>query len=161
MIKFDDIFTSKAFKITAVALGAVIYGLIIFKCGMVAGFRQADFSHRLSEQYGDIFTNGPPGLRQQVGDRAFPNANGAAGKIIKISEPYIYVAEPNDGEKVVSTDQSTVIRMFREQIPFSKLTTDEFVVVVGEPEDGKINAKLIRVVPAPSAQPIVKPAPTK
>jgi hypothetical protein len=148
------IYSSKTVKICVVVIGAMIYGLVIFKLGMVAGYDKADFSHSLGENYRDIFTNQPPSLGEKINDNSFTDANGASGKIIKINDPLLYIEEPNDGEKVVSTDQTTTIRMFREQIPFSRLKTDEFVVVVGDPDgDGTIGAKLIRVVPPPPQRP--------
>jgi hypothetical protein len=151
-----NICNSKTVKISIIVLGAAIFTLVVFKLGMIAGFNKADFSHNLGENYRDIFTNQPPSLGEKINDRSFMNANGATGKIIKINDPLLFLEEPNDGEKIISTDESTMIRMFRNQIPFSQLKTDQFVVVVGDPADnGEINAKLIRVVPPPAG--IIKP----
>jgi hypothetical protein len=147
---FKQIYTSKTLKISAIILGAAICGLAIFKLGMITGFKKADFSHRLGENYRDIFTNQPPSLGENISDHSFTNGNGAAGKIIKINDPLLFVEEPNDGEKIITTDNATVIRMFRNEIPFSQLKTEESVIVVGDPADnGMISAKLIRVVPPP------------
>jgi hypothetical protein len=149
-MNLNNISNSKIVKTTAVVIGVVIFGLAIFKLGMIAGFKKADFSHNLGENYRNIFTNQPPSLGENFNDRSFMNANGASGKIIKINDPLLLVEDLNDGEKIISTDDSTVIRMFRDQIPFSQLKTDEYVVVVGDPEgNGAIGAKLIRVVPPP------------
>ena len=151
---YKKIYTSKTVKICVIVLGAAIYGLIIFKLGMIAGFNKADFSHNLGENYRNIFTNQPPSLGEKISDSSFTDANGAAGKIIRINDPLLFIEEPNDGEKIISTDNTTVIRMFRNEIPFSQLKTDQSVVVVGDPtNDGTINAKLIRVVPPPASIP--------
>ena len=151
-MNLNNISNSKIVKTTAAVIGVVIFGLAIFKLGMIAGFKKADFSHNLGENYRNIFTNQPPSIGEKINDSSFMNANGATGKIIKINDPLLFVEEPNDGEKIISTDESTVIRMFRDQIPFSQLKTDQFVVVVGDPvNDGEISAKLIRVVPPPPA----------
>ncbi len=147
-MNLNNFSNSKTIKTAAIIVGVIIFSLAVFKLGMIAGFKKADFSHSLGENYRNIFTNQTPSLGEKINDRNFMNANGAAGKIIKINEPFLFIEEPNNAEKIISTNETTMIRMFRDQIPFSQLKTDQFVVIIGEPTvGGQIGAKLIRVMP--------------
>jgi tRNA splicing ligase len=81
---------------------------------------------------------------------SFPNAHGATGKIIKIELPNIIVEGKDDTEKVVSLDNDTKIQNGRDVVAEEDLALDDFVVVIGVPNDkGVIEAKLIRVIPKP------------
>lgn len=66
-------------------------------------------------------------------------SNGVAALIIK----------DRDGtEKIILVTDKTEIRKFRETVKLSDLKIDDYVVVIGEPNDaGQVEAKLIRIMP--------------
>ncbi len=80
----------------------------------------------------------------------FPNTHGAVGKIIKIELPNIIVQDKGDIEKVVLMKADTKIQKGRESITTNDLQIDNFIVIIGTPnDDGIVEAKLVRVMPAP------------
>jgi len=79
-----------------------------------------------------------------------PGGHGAVGRIIKVSLPTMVVSGPDNLEKVVMIKDDTIVRQFRSDLKPGDLKIDQNVVVVGSPnEDGQIEAKLIRLMPAP------------
>jgi hypothetical protein len=51
-------------------------------------------------------------------------------------------------EKIILIKEDTVIKRFRDNIKLSDLKVDDYVTVIGEPnEEGQIQAKLIRLSP--------------
>jgi len=55
-------------------------------------------------------------------------------------------------EKAVLIEKDTVIRHFMETIKSSELKVDDFIVIIGEPdEEGRIEAKFIRIMPEPAS----------
>jgi hypothetical protein len=76
--------------------------------------------------------------------------HGIIGKIIKVSLPTIIVMGPDNIEKVIVTTASTTAHQMRDVIALDKLTADQFITVLGYPnEQGQIVAKFIRVMPNP------------
>jgi len=83
----------------------------------------------------------------------FVEAHGAFGSIIDIKESELAIKGKNNVEKIIVISESTDIRRFRDAIKIKDLALDEYVVVIGEPNDqGKIDAKFIRVMPPPNFQ---------
>ena len=157
--KIKNALNSKTFKIIVYILGILTIAFLIFEAGMVAGFRKASFGRDWGENYEKNF--GSP-HRMQVGDRLgdmgnLPNAHGAIGKIIKIELPNIVVLDGKDKtEKVIIINDDTEIRMMKNIISSNELKEGLDVMVIGSPNSsGQIEAKLIRVVPAPPAMPIL------
>ena len=140
------VFESKvSFRILLV-IGVTIIALLIFSLGVVVGFHKASYGHAWEENYERNFgfrSNSP------VSDN-FPNASGAIGKIIKITLPTIIVEDRNNTEKVILINDDTQIQEMREMITINNLKLNDFVVVIGSPDaQGQIEAKLIRIMPAP------------
>jgi hypothetical protein len=136
----------------------LIIAKTIFFAGMMVGFHKASFGHDWGENYNENFIRGrgfpgPNGLGMMDSFgmmNSFPNAHGATGKIIKIELPNIIVEGKDDTEKVVSLDSDTKIQNGRDVVAEEDLALDDFVVVIGVPNDkGVIEAKLIRVIPKP------------
>ena len=147
----EKFFESKPFKIGLVVIGVVIVLLITFKLGEFIGFRKASFSYRWAENYQHNFA-GPRGGFMPMGfsDKDFMEANGSFGKIIKNNGTTIVINSRNNIEKVISLNNSTIIKKFADDIKPADLKPDDFIVVIGEPNDqGQINAKFIRVLPTP------------
>jgi len=144
---------SKSFHGILIGLCVAIIILLIFQAGVAVGHRKAAFAYKFGDNYYRAFDE--RGLRApfMIGLRGgLPDAHGAAGAIISLTLPTFVVGGPDNIEKVVMVRDDTIIRRFDGEIQPTDLTVDDFVVVLGEPnEDSQIEAKLIRVLPPPEA----------
>ena len=163
--KYEDIekiFTSKTSLRILCGIGIIIVALLIFSLGVTVGFHKASFGHAWGENYERNFGMMPN--RPMFGNDNFPNANGAIGKIIKITLPTIIVQDKNNTEKVVLLNEDTRIQKMDENVATTDLAIDDFIVVIGSPNNqGQIEAKFIRVMPSgmPTAPQSQTPTPVK
>ena len=147
---YEDIkkvFESKIATGILIGVGTLIIAMLIFSAGIAVGFHKASFGHAWGENYERNF-----GIRYNhfgLGKDNFPNAHGAIGKIIKIELPTIIVQDQKDNtEKVVLINDDTQIQKMMTNIKMGDLSVDDYVVVIGSPDDqGQIEAKFIRVMP--------------
>jgi hypothetical protein len=151
-------------------LKKIIIGLIVivivmftFGIGIRVGEKKAGFSYRWAEEYHKNFAGPQGGF---FGDwRSFPrgdfiNTHGIFGQIIKIEESTIIIKEGNNVERIVVIKDGTTIERLRETVKISDLKVDDFVVIIGEPNDsGQIEAKFIRLLPPPSIKGVTKDTP--
>lgn len=141
-----------------IIVGLVCFVLVIlaFGAGVKVGTSKAKFSYRWAESYHKNF-GGPRGgfvddwRRFPAGD--FISGHGAFGEIIEINDSGFVVRGRENVEKVVITNEETTITKGRETIK-NGLKVGDRVVVIGSPnEEGKIEAKLIRVFPEDGLRP--------
>lgn len=140
---------SQSFKgvLTGVAITLVV--LCVFQAGVFVGYRKASFTYHSGDNYYRTFGERHDTFNMPV-RTGFVAAHGAVGKIVSITLPTFMVEGPDNVEKVVLIGTSTLIRRFDEQLQPTDLKADDFVVVLGEPnEEAQIEAKLIRIMPAP------------
>ena len=129
-------------------IGIVLVAMVIFYAGITVGFHKASFGHAWGENYERNF--GMMQNRPMFGQDNFPNANGAIGKIIKITLPTIIVQDRDNIEKVILIKSDTQIQKLRENITPNDLKVDDSIVVIGTPNgQGQIEAKFIRIMPLP------------
>jgi hypothetical protein len=139
-------------KISIIIL-SIIGGLLIFKFGMFVGYHKALFSYR-SDDRGfsammDIRGEGmmklpAPGFAREE----FGTGHGATGRVVSISLPSFVVASPDNSEKTVTIGNDTLIRRFKSTVPATDIQTDDYTVVLGDPDEtGAINARFIRLMP--------------
>jgi hypothetical protein len=156
----NKFFLSKAFKIITWTIAGLLVLLFVFKAGLFVGQKKAEFSCRWGENYHRNF-GGPRGGFFDgfgLGDRDFIEAHGTFGQIIKIDGPTLVVKGRADVEKIILVTEKTIINRFRDTISLADLKVDDYVVVVGEPNNaGQIEAKLIRVMPSPVPPPPQRP----
>lgn len=151
--KIKEILDSKVFKVAVYVLGSLMILFFVFQAGMIAGYKRASFSRDWEGNYRENF--GSPhrfDMGGKMGDMGrLPNAHGAIGKIIKIELPDIVVLDGMDKtEKVVSIGNKTEIHFMKDILTSADLKLDTDVMVIGEPlSSGKIDAKLIRIIPTP------------
>jgi hypothetical protein len=134
------------------SIGAAIIVLFVFQAGIFVGYKKASFSHRWGDNYHRAF-----GERRHKGafykgdfQKDFSVAHGAVGKIINISLPSITIEDSDNTEKIALISDKTFVRRFRETINPTDLKIDDFAVVIGSPDDqGRIEARLIRIMPSP------------
>ena len=147
-----EFFRSKLFAGIIAGVCIMLFVLCIFEAGVVVGYHEASFSSRWGQNYGRNFGGSEmmPGFPDMHG----PNSNGTMGKIISVSTvastTTIVVSDPQKPEEKIVINTDTIIRDHENTIPASSLSAGSYVVVLGAPDDqGEIQAKLIRVVPAP------------
>ena len=158
--KVAKMFESKVFVGILYGMGIAIVLLLVLSAGISIGFRKASFGRAWGDNYERNF--GMMQNRQFLGENNFPNAHGAAGKIIKITLPTIIVQDKDNTEKVVLIKDDTKIQEMMSEVKASDLSVNDFVVIIGSPNTaGQIEAKLIRIMPAgmPVPPPGQAPAP--
>lgn len=133
-------------------IGVIIVILGIFQAGVFVGFHRAGFSYHMGENYYRAFGDNERGEGGgMMGDRGFPNAHGAVGRIIKISIPTMSVLGPDNIEKIITMSDDTKVRYLRDATTILSLKQDDYVVVIGSPNDeGEIVARFIRILPPPT-----------
>ena len=146
-------FKSYLFGKIAMFIGIIIIAMFIFQAGIFVGYRKAAFSYNLGDNYYRTFGS-PRGEPMMMGKfprgEGFVNPHGANGKIIEISLPTIVVTGPDGIEKQITVNEKTDIRRFHEYLKPTDLKLDDMVIIIGTPDNtGKIEARLIRMLPPP------------
>ncbi len=148
-LKFHSILQSKFTKYFLIAIIIVALSLIIFNIGMFVGFNKASFAYKWVENYNKNFVGPKGGFLKKFSGKDFIDSYGAAGQVLKVSDSEIIIKGKDNVEKIIHTDNKTIIKRFSEIIKPSQLNFGDNVIIIGEPDkDGKINAKFIRVMPA-------------
>lgn len=145
------------YKISLFGLLGFLLLIFVFKVGEIVGARKADFSCRWSDNYQRNFGGPRQGFLKGFGDKDFIEANGTVGQIIKIApsasgqaSSTLVIKGRGDIEKIILVNASTTIKNLEKTVQASDLKVDDMVVVIGQPNDnGQIEAKLIRIMPAP------------
>jgi hypothetical protein len=147
-----EFFQSKMFAGIVAGVCIMLVVICIFEVGVIVGYHEASFSSSWGENYGRNFgnSNGMPALP----DMNLPAPGGILGKIVSVSTvastTTIVVSGIQLPEEKILIDANTIIRDHENTIQPSGLTVGSYVVVLGAPDtQGTIQAKLIRVVPAP------------
>ena len=142
------VFESKILVGILYGIGIVIVLTLIFSMGVSVGFHKASFGRAWGDNYERNFGMMPG--RSGFGKDNFPNTHGATGKIIKIELPTIIVQDKDNTEKIILIKDDTKIQKMMKDINMNELAVDDFIIVIGSPNDkGQIEAKLLRVMPAP------------
>jgi hypothetical protein len=153
--KLKNFFKSENFKIIIYIFGVLGVVILIFQAGMSVGFKKASFERNWENNYERNFGSPHRNPKMELGGYGdfgnLPNANGAIGRIIKTELPNVIVMDDKDMiEKVIIIDENTKIIKMREELVKEDLKIDDFIIVIGNPnEEGQIQAKLIRLMPAP------------
>jgi hypothetical protein len=147
---FKNTKTKKAIKI----LGCFVVALLIFQAGMVTGFKKASFSFKTGEQYFRQMSGKPNDRFMGINRNDFVNSHGAVGKIVSTQLPSIVITDRDGIEKTILISTSTMIKEAKETVKDTDLQIDEFVTVIGNPNNkAEIEAKLIRIMPNPEQMP--------
>jgi len=127
-------------KIIAVVIGV----LLVFQVGVFIGYRKALFSYRGGERVIGMMEGG----RNMMYVNGYSPSHGAIGKIVSVSLPTFIVAGPDNNEKTVLISDDTTIRRYRDNASTSAIAPNQFVLVLGDPDDsGTIEARFIRIMP--------------
>lgn len=144
---------SKKFIVAIAVVGGVAVVFVVFQAGVLVGYRKAGFSYRGGENYYQTFGRPnevkmlPNMMRRELSNS---NSNGVIGKIIEINLPNVVIETADKIETVMTIETGTTIRRFRDNLKATDLAVDNFVAVLGSADNqGKIKAKLIRLIPPP------------
>ena len=135
----------------------VVVGVIfVFHIGEEFGYRKAELIEHMSDGYYKAF--GPGDQRRTGPFGSFfddqTDTHGVAGKVIDNTANSLIVEDNENIEKTVVFSTSTIIRKQRTTLTTTDIKNGDFVVIIGSPTtDGKITAKIIRIVPPPTAEP--------
>ena len=151
MTDFKKIFQSKLFTKILAGIGIVIVALLIFQAGVLVGYHKAAFSYRGGQDYYHTFGEHRRNFPMGMGREDFSDSHGIIGKIIKTDLPTLVIEGQNKIEQVVLTNDQTMVRHLRDILKPSDLKTDDYVVVIGSPNDkSQIEARFIRLLPQPT-----------
>jgi len=143
-------------KWTIYILVCIFFALVIFQAGMYVGFKKAGYSFRTGEEYFREMNGQPDSHFMGIDRNDFTNSHGAIGKIITINLPSVIISDKDGIEKTIIVSTSTSIRQMKNQLTAADLKVDDFLTVIGEPNaNAGIDAKLIRIMPAPANMPII------
>ena len=149
MKEFENIVSSKKVRLTAGVIGALVLTLLIFHVGVVFG------SHRNSFGGPSGRPDMVPGFRPPFfpGDFALPhgfipNAHGAVGAITAITLPTLTMETREGTSKTILVSTSTIIQN-GENPKNVTLSVGGQIIVLGDTDsEGRIGAKIIRMLPA-------------
>jgi Domain of unknown function (DUF5666) len=127
---------SKDFRYVLIALVVVIFLILAFQVGETVGIRRAEFGNRFGDNYMHAF-----------GEEGRPFGYGASGRVVSVSGNTFTVALPDQSERMVSIEPTTLIRELRNSASTSNLAVDDSVIVIGSPtSNGVIDARLVRII---------------
>ncbi len=156
-----ELLKSRLLRCFLISLGILIVALLVFQAGMFVGYMKASFSYKWGDNYYRAFGGGPergffmerlpkPLNEMRMLRGGFSEAHGVIGKILKINLPTLVIQGQDKVEKVVLIKDDTSIMKFKDSIKAPELKVDDFVTVIGSPNDeSQIEAKLIRLIPSP------------
>jgi len=156
--KILDLIKSKKVTVVIAVLFAFALLLGTFSIGVAVGYHKAKFSYAWGENYHRNF-GGPRGgfikeLNQELSGGDFIGGHGTFGQIISIADSELVVRGKDNIERIIVVSENTDIRRFKDTIQIKDLLVDEPIVVIGDPNDqGKIEAKFIRIMPTPARLP--------
>lgn len=148
MTDIKNLLQTKTFRGIVIGLLIAALAILIFQAGVFVGYRKAAFSFRFGDNFYRNFGNRGPRPDLGFPPAELPGGHGAVGKIIKITGSEIVVADRENIEKTLIIDQDTLVRKLRNNATTTDLKVGDMVVAIGAPsDDGRIAAKLIRLIP--------------
>ena len=147
-IYMSNFFQSKKFQIITWMIAGIIVLLLAFHAGVIVGYKKASFSYRWGENYHRNFGGPRSGFSNNFFDRDFIESHGTFGQIIKIDGMTLVVKGRGDAEKIIVIKNNTVTRKQRNTISTNDLKINDYIVIIGEPNNqGQIEAAFIRIMP--------------
>ena len=144
--------SSKIFRYSLGVIGALIILILVFKAGMMVGFRKADFSFRWGENYHRNFGGPRDGFMQPFRGRDLIDSNGTVGEVLKVEGSTIVVKGRDGVERIIIVKKDATMKRQRGDVKISDIKVGDFIIVIGEPnKQGQIEAKFLRQMPPPPA----------
>lgn len=143
--------SKKISKIVYVLIASIVLALT-FEAGVFVGFHKASFAYRFGDNYRTLFDGGMHSGRfpnkNDFTRSSTMNAHGAIGKIVKVDLPTFVLEGKDSVEKVITINNKTLIKQFRDTATTTNLSVGSEVMVLGTPTtNGTIEATLIRILP--------------
>jgi hypothetical protein len=151
MKKLEDVIASKRARIIIVCLGALIVAFLIFHAGVELGEHRSQFGHRDADRdFRHPFF--PPGFA--LPHEFTPDGHGAVGTVTTVALPS-FTMQTRDGiSQAILVSSTTIIRNMGSPNN-QNVSVGDNVVVLGDPDaQNRINAKFIRIIPAPPPFPL-------
>lgn len=159
--RINEFLRSRLFIGIVAGTGITLAAIFIFEAGVAVGYHQASFSSQWGKNYGENFGARPSRFGGNFGlpDSHLPSPDGIVGRIVSITPSAadatsgtttIVIASDQKPEENVLVTNATMIRDHEDTLTLSALKVGSYAVVLGIPDaKGQIDAKLIRIVPAP------------
>jgi len=146
----DNVLKSRWLRLSVLILLALVFLLAAFWFGMAIGEKRADFRNHWSENYGKFFGEPRRGFFGELPGSGPGNPFGNAGTVLSVQGNAIVAKGSDNNEKTIVITSSTVITERSETVALSDIKPGDLIVAIGAPnESGQIDAKLIRIFPAP------------
>jgi len=128
-----------------VGLAVAFTVVVVFSFGMFVGEQKARFSSHWNENYPREFGGPPPPFG--IGGPGGPvGGHGAAGIVIKKEATQLLLRGPDNVEKVILIDKTTIFVKGRDKAALKDIKETIGIVVIGTPDSkGRIKARLIRI----------------
>lgn len=147
--------SNKNLKWIIIGLLGFVAAVVIFGLGIFIGGMKARFSYKWADNYHKNFAGPKGGFSESWRGRMplprdFISGHGVFGEIIKIESPAgdsnFAIKGKDEVEKAIVVTDKTLIENRRVKIKREDLKVGDFITVIGSPdEEGKIEAKMIRV----------------
>ncbi|MDO8668599.1 MAG: hypothetical protein Q7K35_05980 [bacterium] len=152
-----EIFKPVHFNKLLIILSAAVVLIFVFTLGVFVGHEKARFSGAWGENYyRNIMGPGRAGgFGMMDFDRRGFNGRSGLGQIIKIEGNEMIIKDQANIEKAVLITERTAIVKDSQNIKITDLKIDDKVIIIGRPNNqGQIEPKLIRVLPAETPVPL-------
>jgi hypothetical protein len=154
MKEFKNIVSSKKARLAVGIIGAVVLALLIFHAGVVFGSHRNSFGSP-SGRSGMSRGFRPPFLPSgfELPHGFIPNRHGAVGAITAITLPTLTMETREGMSKTIMVSTSTMIRNMG-GVDTKTLSVGDKIIVLGGPDNqGRIDAKLIRILSVAASTP--------
>jgi hypothetical protein len=129
-------------------LMAVVIFLISFSFGVSVGYKKAIFSSEWGMNYERNFSGTPP--RGMMSGNQPLTMHGVAGTVIDVSGSGMSVRDNDNDEQSIVMASDTIIKKMDATVPLIGVSIGDHVVIIGAPNsNGQVEARFIRVFPAP------------
>ena len=147
----NDILKSAKGRWIVGVLAAVVIFLIAFGLGVSVGYQKGIFSSEWGRNYERNFSGMPSlGMTTGAGGGMPQNMHGAAGTVIDVTASGMSLKDNDNDEQSIIVASDTVIKKINATIPLGTIAVGDRVVVIGAPSSsGQVEARFIRVFPAP------------
>ncbi len=150
-MNLKEIFKANHFNKLLAVLATIVVLVFVFSLGVFVGHEKYRFSRTWGEHYyrNIMGPAGPGGFGMMDFGRPGFNARSGLGQIIKIDGNSLIIKDQANIEKTILITDKTAIIRDSQNIKITDLKVDDKIVVIGRPNNqGQIEPKLIRVLPA-------------
>lgn len=141
---------SKPVRYAVVGAVALAATLVVFRLGVLVGYKKSVFSDKLSCGYSRTFAPGPRAAADGDvdADDSWGSVHGAAGRVASVATSSIVVADRGGVEKLVLMGERVEVRSGLGATTSGAIRSGDVVVVLGYPDErGRIVAELVRIMP--------------